>query len=137
MALSAKVRAASRNASWSSVRLKSIVQLPFSPLTQLDGEVGFRRRCLRAEPAGGHGLGFGVETHGLLAVSVLVTVEGTLPASEREERQWHRNRNIHTHLANFDLVLERSEEHTSELQSRPHLVCRLQLEKKKNNNTDA
>src|SRR3989442_8573353 len=43
----------------------------------------------------------------------------------------------------YDLVLEhrdvrrgaaerdRSEEHTSELQSRPHLVCRLLLEKKK------
>src|SRR5207253_10945475 len=29
----------------------------------------------------------------------------------------------------------RSEEHTSELQSRGHLVCRLLLEKKKNNNT--
>src|ERR1041385_9578218 len=29
----------------------------------------------------------------------------------------------------------RSEEHTSELQSRLHLVCRLLLEKKKNNNT--
>src|SRR5436305_10337960 len=29
---------------------------------------------------------------------------------------------------------ERSEEHTSELQSRPHLVCRLLLEKKKNTN---
>src|SRR5690625_6405383 len=28
----------------------------------------------------------------------------------------------------------RSEEHTSELQSRGHLVCRLLLEKKKNNN---
>src|SRR3989442_9878501 len=28
-------------------------------------------------------------------------------------------------------VIERSEEHTSELQSRPHLVCRLLLEKKK------
>src|SRR5215813_7589925 len=28
-------------------------------------------------------------------------------------------------------VTERSEEHTSELQSRPHLVCRLLLEKKK------
>src|SRR5690554_7121461 len=27
--------------------------------------------------------------------------------------------------------MERSEEHTSELQSRPHLVCRLLLEKKK------
>src|SRR5690554_7138362 len=29
-------------------------------------------------------------------------------------------------------AIERSEEHTSELQSRPHLVCRLLLEKKKN-----
>src|SRR3989442_8461340 len=28
---------------------------------------------------------------------------------------------------------QRSEEHTSELQSRPHLVCRLLLEKKKRN----
>src|SRR5437870_7892435 len=33
----------------------------------------------------------------------------------------------HTHAA------ERSEEHTSELQSRGHLVCRLLLEKKKKN----
>src|SRR2546422_7693962 len=31
-------------------------------------------------------------------------------------------------------VTERSEEHTSELQSRLHLVCRLLLEKKKKNN---
>src|SRR3712207_7986015 len=30
---------------------------------------------------------------------------------------------------------ERSEEHTSELQSRQYLVCRLLLEKKKNNTT--
>src|SRR5690554_7112589 len=30
---------------------------------------------------------------------------------------------------------ERSEEHTSELQSRPHLVCRLLLEKKKKQQT--
>src|SRR5436305_14781493 len=35
-----------------------------------------------------------------------------------------------------DAVLgDRSEEHTSELQSRPHLVCRLLLEKKKKENT--
>src|SRR5690554_7472597 len=33
------------------------------------------------------------------------------------------------------LLDRRSEEHTSELQSRPHLVCRLLLEKKKKNNT--
>src|SRR5690554_7038942 len=33
--------------------------------------------------------------------------------------------------ANAGLLVGRSEEHTSELQSRPHLVCRLLLEKKK------
>src|SRR3712207_7969771 len=31
-----------------------------------------------------------------------------------------------------DFVIDRSEEHTSELQSRQYLVCRLLLEKKKN-----
>src|SRR5436305_4186476 len=30
----------------------------------------------------------------------------------------------------YDATISRSEEHTSELQSRPHLVCRLLLEKK-------
>src|SRR2546429_6961905 len=34
-------------------------------------------------------------------------------------------------------VGRRSEEHTSELQSRLHLVCRLLLEKKKHDNNDA
>src|SRR3712207_8370226 len=33
-----------------------------------------------------------------------------------------------------DLIHPRSEEHTSELQSRQYLVCRLLLEKKKKNN---
>src|SRR3712207_8708887 len=33
------------------------------------------------------------------------------------------------------LLVRRSEEHTSELQSRQYLVCRLLLEKKKNNTT--
>src|SRR5690554_7515726 len=37
-------------------------------------------------------------------------------------------------LCSYDVGLRsRSEEHTSELQSRPHLVCRLLLEKKKSN----
>src|SRR5690625_6118809 len=35
-------------------------------------------------------------------------------------------------LGEADLLRRRSEEHTSELQSRGHLVCRLLLEKKKN-----
>src|SRR5690625_6678820 len=34
-----------------------------------------------------------------------------------------------------ELAAHRSEEHTSELQSRGHLVCRLLLEKKKNHRT--
>src|SRR5690554_1615746 len=38
----------------------------------------------------------------------------------------------HIYIETIEL---RSEEHTSELQSRPHLVCRLLLEKKKNKNT--
>src|SRR3712207_8951561 len=36
-----------------------------------------------------------------------------------------------TKVALFPVELERSEEHTSELQSRQYLVCRLLLEKKK------
>src|SRR5690625_6184175 len=39
-----------------------------------------------------------------------------------------------SHLSHFSVLMDgtsRSEEHTSELQSRGHLVCRLRLEKKK------
>src|SRR5690625_3671784 len=35
-----------------------------------------------------------------------------------------------TNTSNFGIYADRSEEHTSELQSRGHLVCRLLLEKK-------
>src|SRR3712207_8638360 len=38
---------------------------------------------------------------------------------------------------NADQLYERSEEHTSELQSRQYLVCRLLLEKKNNNLANA
>src|SRR5690554_8120097 len=59
---------------------------------------------------------------------------------------WYRNRSLPndyracppSYLQKLELkkyanntVKTRSEEHTSELQSRPHLVCRLLLEKKK------
>src|SRR5436305_4858784 len=43
-----------------------------------------------------------------------------------------RERGLHGHLQHH-----RSEEHTSELQSRPHLVCRLLLEKKKTKRSNA
>src|SRR3989442_10435035 len=39
---------------------------------------------------------------------------------------------VHLRLVHEQVERVRSEEHTSELQSRPHLVCRLLLEKKKN-----
>src|SRR5690554_7280596 len=59
---------------------------------------------------------------GALLYSILGVVSATLP-----RLQWIVG-------APFLQVLgtdDRSEEHTSELQSRPHLVCRLLLEKKK------
>src|SRR5690554_7654915 len=41
--------------------------------------------------------------------------------------------NDRVHPDDREKYFQRSEEHTSELQSRPHLVCRLLLEKKKKN----
>src|SRR2546422_3348434 len=48
---------------------------------------------------------------------------------------WDRNRPLRAcrSAGSFFLSFPRSEEHTSELQSRLHLVCRLLLEKKKKN----
>src|SRR5205809_3073801 len=54
-----------------------------------------------------------------------ISAPGPATASGRR-----RNRSSWVSLA-FD-IRKRSEEHTSELQSRLHLVCRLLLEKKKN-----
>src|SRR5690554_7614466 len=50
----------------------------------------------------------------------------------REENQ-HQIQALIQDLSGQDYE-NRSEEHTSELQSRPHLVCRLLLEKKNRNN---
>ena len=47
----------------------------------------------------------------------------------REEAQ--ENLDTVVELLNADQIADRSEEHTSELQSRRNLVCRLLLEKKK------
>src|SRR3989442_9547895 len=60
---------------------------------------------------------------------------GTSTSSERPGLSG-RARHVH----GYALLLGRrirSEEHTSELQSRPHLVCRLLLEKKKKNRDPA
>src|SRR5436305_8069575 len=43
----------------------------------------------------------------------------------------HHAASVKCRLCRYRARSSRSEEHTSELQSRPHLVCRLLLEKKK------
>src|SRR3989442_8926823 len=50
----------------------------------------------------------------------------------RPVRLWFAPPKIHCRYSVQKALRGRSEEHTSELQSRPHLVCRLLLEKKKN-----
>src|SRR5690554_7387218 len=47
------------------------------------------------------------------------------------EALFNKRAQLYKQLGLKDQKLSRSEEHTSELQSRPHLVCRLLLEKKK------
>src|SRR3712207_8147995 len=56
-----------------------------------------------------------------------------LPLQENHAR--HRTRRQSTGNQHTDQPQIRSEEHTSELQSRQYLVCRLLLEKKKKNHT--
>src|SRR3989442_7607141 len=57
--------------------------------------------------------------------------------AHRDPRHDHSHRERRVRRAGHDVhgASDRSEEHTSELQSRPHLVCRLLLEKKKNKET--
>src|SRR3989442_11919219 len=62
-----------------------------------------------------------LDVFGLLLLAAL-PVPPLLPAPQEEEDQ-RRQERVQKEA--------RSEEHTSELQSRPHLVCRLLLEKKK------
>src|SRR5258708_23330171 len=56
--------------------------------------------------------------------------EGQLPPRSDLVRQARGLVNLDDNA--FRMVVNRSEEHTSELQSPDHLVCRLLLEKKKN-----
>src|SRR2546428_6300907 len=57
-------------------------------------------------------------------------LEGTL-------NQFQPTRMLSRRLFRIAVLEKRSEEHTSELQSRSDLVCRLLLEKKNNTNIDA
>src|SRR5262249_61190298 len=58
-----------------------------------------------------------------------------LPAPCAAQRSPRSRRSFAQYSSRF-LISRRSEEHTSELQSLTNLVCRLLLEKKKNNNSN-
>src|SRR2546422_6796586 len=61
---------------------------------------------------------------------------GQEEAEQRSNANGYRDRNPHRNpQPSRHLHVLRSEEHTSELQSRLHLVCRLLLEKKKKKKT--
>src|SRR3712207_7365787 len=70
-----------------------------------------------------------------LAARAPRALRGHRPRRDRERRApGCRRRGAEPDLAGV-LRIRRSEEHTSELQSRQYLVCRLLLEKKKKQNT--
>src|SRR3712207_6632459 len=56
--------------------------------------------------------------------------------NKKEKRFWNYNMWIMEDMEYKDLMIQRSEDHTSELQSRQYLVCRLLLEKKKKTKQD-
>src|SRR5687768_18086863 len=62
----------------------------------------------------------------------LVVFGERLPRRQLSSRSTLRCRTVGHVRPLLELSIKRSEEHTSELQSRLHLVCRLLLEKKKN-----
>src|SRR5690554_1239912 len=66
------------------------------------------------------------EPYFVLATQNPIEQEGTYPLPEAQLDRF-------MFAINLEYPSFRSEEHTSELQSRPHLVCRLLLEKKKKN----
>src|SRR3712207_8729689 len=89
------------------------------PYTTLFRSVGARPHPVEEAPHGG-----------VLAVDG----EALAVLAEQAVAELHHAADAHV-LDLRDALLGRSEEHTSELQSRQYLVCRLLLEKKKNTNT--
>src|SRR2546422_5842816 len=70
-------------------------------------------------------------------VGIAVQLEAAVlaqPADAELEPERREGEGVMADARQIDDVVRRSEEHTSELQSRLHLVCRLLLEKKKTNN---
>src|SRR5690625_6404869 len=90
--------------------------------------------------------GKGVNLGELTTISGIQVPEGFCVTTKAFKESFESNADYQTLLQELRLLKaddRRSEEHTSELQSRGHLVCRLLLEKKKqkqkskNNNTQS
>src|SRR3989442_8398564 len=73
----------------------------------------------------------GFEPPGEGQVDVLLVHHQTVQLHHRHVRRHRVEAVAMVELDRLVVYQKRSEEHTSELQSRPHLVCRLLLEKKK------
>src|SRR5581483_5000567 len=75
-------------------------------LLQRDGGVDLALLRVRREPARGHGFGLRPEIHRLLAVRPEVAELRAARAGETEIGRGYRYRNVDTHLADVDFVLE-------------------------------
>src|SRR5947208_2810203 len=122
-------------AEWAEVNVDSLARM-LGPVTdrlgeRLDGTGPFAgplRMATGATVAGELGL-----VIGYMSQRVLGQYELSLLEPERQPRLLFVEPNLARAITELRLDRERSEEHTSELQSPDHLVCRLLLEKKKNN----
>src|SRR5690625_6563800 len=83
----------------------------------------------------------GIETHLVATETGVKVMQFECGVNIEDLKQYaivHHNQNLFASVASGSFITDgmvivpRSEEHTSELQSRGHLVCRLLLEKKKN-----
>src|SRR3989442_1878016 len=108
---------------------RSLIVLPDDAATPILDAIGQARKSLRikmfvfSDPA----LIGAVIAAQRRGVSVRVMLNPARRSGEEENEETRQQ----LARAGVDVIDSRSEEHTSELQSRPHLVCRLLLEKKK------
>src|SRR5438552_9808160 len=105
-------------------------------LEDVQRAIGDRYQLLSAVGAGGMGFVYSARHVTLGNVVAVKVLPLEVAASEMRLRRFQQEAALAASLAHPHIVpvydFGRSEEHTSELQSPDHLVCRLLLEKKKN-----
>src|SRR6266498_4517701 len=125
---------------WQTVQLRQVIKLDLTKVPidadaeyPMVGVYSFGRGLFLREPVSGNKTSYKFfyelkAEH--IVMSQLFGWEGALALSSDKFEGLFVSPQFPTFLCDPD-QLDRSEEHTSELQSRPHLVCRLLLEKKK------